>query len=37
LWNAFKRIAAQASPDEKALLFRDNAVSFYRLDEQPAS
>ena len=32
LWNGFKRIAAQASAEEKALLFRDNAVRFYRLD-----
>jgi L-fuconolactonase len=35
MWNAFKRIAAGASADEKAQLFRDNAVRFYRLDEQP--
>ena len=34
LWNAFKRIAAQASPAEKAMLFRDNAIRFYRLDDQ---
>jgi predicted TIM-barrel fold metal-dependent hydrolase len=32
LWNAFKRIAAGASADEKARLFRDNAVAFYHLD-----
>jgi L-fuconolactonase len=32
LWNAFKRIAAGASADEKALLFRDTARKFYRLD-----
>lgn len=32
LWNALKRIAAGCSADEKALLFRDNAVRFYRLD-----
>jgi predicted TIM-barrel fold metal-dependent hydrolase len=31
LWNAFKRIASGASVDEKRLLFRDNAVEFYRL------
>jgi L-fuconolactonase len=31
LWNAFKRIAAKATPAEKALLFRDTAVTFYRL------
>jgi predicted TIM-barrel fold metal-dependent hydrolase len=36
MWNAFKRIAVQASPAEKAMLFRDNAVCFYRLDEPPA-
>jgi predicted TIM-barrel fold metal-dependent hydrolase len=32
LWNALKRIAAGASADEKAALFRDNARRFYRLD-----
>ena len=32
LWNAFKRVAAGASGDEKARLFRDNALEFYRLD-----
>lgn len=32
LWNAFKRIAAGASVTEKAALFYDNAVRFYRLD-----
>jgi predicted TIM-barrel fold metal-dependent hydrolase len=31
-WNAFKRLAAGASPDEKAALFRDTARRFYRLD-----
>jgi predicted TIM-barrel fold metal-dependent hydrolase len=31
-WNAFKRLAAGASPDEKAALFRDTAKRFYRLD-----
>lgn len=31
LWNAFKRIAAGSSAEEKAKLFRDNAVRFYRL------
>jgi L-fuconolactonase len=30
-WNAFKRLAAGASADEKALLFRDTARRFYRL------
>ncbi len=31
LWNAFKRIAASASPSEKAAMFHDNAARFYRL------
>jgi predicted TIM-barrel fold metal-dependent hydrolase len=31
LWNAFKRLAQGMSADEKAKLFRDNAVRFYRL------
>jgi predicted TIM-barrel fold metal-dependent hydrolase len=31
LWNAFKRIAAGASPTEKAALFHDTAARFYRL------
>jgi len=31
LWNAFKRIAAGASPAEKALLFHDVAARVYRL------
>ncbi len=31
LWNAFKRIAAEASPDEKRALFRDTAARFYRI------
>lgn len=30
-WNAFKRIAARASADEKALLFAGTATRFYRL------
>jgi predicted TIM-barrel fold metal-dependent hydrolase len=30
-WNAFKRLAANASADEKAELFRDTARRFYRL------
>jgi len=30
-WNAFKRLAAKASADEKALLFRDTARKFYSL------
>jgi predicted TIM-barrel fold metal-dependent hydrolase len=32
LWNALKRIAAGASAEEKAHLFRANAVRFYRLE-----
>ncbi len=31
LWNAFKRVAAGASAEEKALLFKDTARKFYRL------
>lgn len=31
LWNAFKRVAADASPAEKGALFHDTAVSFFRL------
>jgi predicted TIM-barrel fold metal-dependent hydrolase len=31
LWNAFKRVAAGFSPEEKAALFHDNAVRAYRL------
>jgi predicted TIM-barrel fold metal-dependent hydrolase len=31
VWNAFKRIAQDFSPDEKARLFHDNAVKTYRL------
>ncbi len=31
LWNAFKRIAAGASADEKRALFHDTAARFYRL------
>jgi predicted TIM-barrel fold metal-dependent hydrolase len=30
-WNAFKRLAAGASADDKAALFRDTAMRFYRL------
>jgi predicted TIM-barrel fold metal-dependent hydrolase len=33
LWNAFKRIAAGASADEKAALFAGTASRFYRLGE----
>ena len=32
LWNALKRVAAGASADEKARLFKDSARRFYRLD-----
>jgi predicted TIM-barrel fold metal-dependent hydrolase len=32
LWNALKRVAAGMTAGEKAKLFRDNAVTFYRLD-----
>jgi len=31
IWNAFKRIASHASPDEKAALFAGTAAEFYRL------
>jgi predicted TIM-barrel fold metal-dependent hydrolase len=34
LWNAFKRVAKGASARDKALLFRDSAVKFYRLNER---
>ncbi|MGI9325016.1 MAG: amidohydrolase family protein [Pseudomonadales bacterium] len=33
LWNAFKRIAADASESEKATLFHDTATRVYRLDD----
>ena len=32
LWNAFKRLTAGASAQEKAKLYRDNARAFYGLD-----
>jgi predicted TIM-barrel fold metal-dependent hydrolase len=32
LWNAFKRIAADASTDERRALFHDTAARFYRID-----
>ncbi len=32
LWNALKRIAAGASADEQAMLFKGTARTFYRLD-----
>jgi L-fuconolactonase len=31
LWNAFKRIAAGASADERRALFHDTAAGFYRI------
>jgi predicted TIM-barrel fold metal-dependent hydrolase len=31
LWNAFKRISAKASADEKAALYRKTAARVYRL------
>ena len=31
LWNAFKKIAAGASPSKKAALFKDTACRVYRL------
>ena len=37
LWNAFKRLAASASADERAALFHNTAAHVYRLDaHQPA-
>jgi L-fuconolactonase len=32
VWNAFKRLAAGCSGDEKAALFHNTAARFYRLD-----
>ena len=32
LWNAFKRLTAGYSADEKAKLFHDTAARVYRLD-----
>jgi predicted TIM-barrel fold metal-dependent hydrolase len=34
-WNAFKRLAAGASADEKAALFRETARRFYSLPNSP--
>jgi L-fuconolactonase len=31
LWNAFKRLTAELSPDERRALFHDNAARIYRL------
>ncbi|MDY7097168.1 MAG: amidohydrolase family protein [Pseudomonadota bacterium] len=33
LWNAFKRITAGASADEKAALYAGNAARFYRIED----
>ena len=33
LWNAYKRVAADFSPSEKAALFHDTAVRVYRVNE----
>lgn len=33
LWNAFKRLTASLSPDERRDLFHDNARRIYRLDQ----
>ena len=35
IWNAFKRIASGASPDEKAALFGGTAARVYRIDLEP--
>ncbi len=32
IWNAFKRIASGASPDEKAALFHGTAARIYRIE-----
>ena len=32
LWNAFKRMVAGASADDKAALFHDNAMRIYRIN-----
>lgn len=32
LWNAFKRVTGNYSPTERALLLRETALDFYRLD-----
>jgi len=32
LWNSFKRLTADYSADEKAKLYHDNAVRFYRIE-----
>ena len=37
LWNAFKRIAAGCSAQEKASLFSDTASRVYRLDRIPGA
>ena len=35
LWNAFKRLAAGASAEEKTALFSGTAMRVYRLDRLP--
>ena len=35
LWNAFKRLAAGASDDERSALFAGTATQIYRLNEAP--
>lgn len=37
LWNAFKRVAEGAGPDEKADLFHDTASRFYRIGDNGQS
>jgi predicted TIM-barrel fold metal-dependent hydrolase len=37
LWNAFKRLAAGGSADEKTALFSGTAMDVYRLDRLPAA
>ncbi|MBV9252458.1 MAG: amidohydrolase family protein [Acetobacteraceae bacterium] len=32
-WNAFKRLTQDASPSERGALFRNNAISLYRLED----
>ena len=33
IWNAFQRLTAAYTPDEKAALFHDTACRAYKLDE----
>ncbi len=37
LWNAFKRLAAEASTEERADLFHDTAALFYRIEDHGQS